>query len=67
MDAPLFSNKLKLEWKYKARNNTLARRRRSREGRRNTGVAEESRLTRGPVDQYGQLIDEFQCMTVTLI
>ncbi|KAK5922846.1 hypothetical protein CgunFtcFv8_020076 [Champsocephalus gunnari] len=50
---PSLLQQVKTRVEYKARNNTLARRRRSREGRRNTGVAGESRLTRGPVDQYG--------------
>lgn len=44
---------VKTRVEYKTRNNTLARRRRGREGRLHTGVAGESRLTRGPVDQYG--------------
>ncbi|KAJ4921062.1 hypothetical protein JOQ06_026033 [Pogonophryne albipinna] len=50
---PSLLQQVKTRVEYKTRNNTLARRRRSREGRRNTGVAGESRLTRGPVDQYG--------------
>ncbi|KAK5903491.1 hypothetical protein CgunFtcFv8_007268 [Champsocephalus gunnari] len=48
---PSLLQQVKTRVEYKTRNNTLARRRRSR--RRNTGVAGESRLTRGPVDQYG--------------
>ncbi|KAJ4947214.1 hypothetical protein JOQ06_009252 [Pogonophryne albipinna] len=44
---PSLLQQVKTRVEYKTRNNTLARR--SREGRRNTGVAGESRLTRGPV------------------
>ncbi|KAK1904149.1 hypothetical protein KUDE01_011332 [Dissostichus eleginoides] len=50
---PSLLQQVKTRVEYKSRNNTLARRRRGREGRQHTGVAGESRLMRGPVDQYG--------------
>ncbi|KAI9523808.1 hypothetical protein NQZ68_024330 [Dissostichus eleginoides] len=52
---PSLLQQVKTRVEYKSRNNTLARRRRGREGRQHTGVAGESRLMRGPVDQYGVL------------
>ncbi|KAK1885819.1 Sterile alpha motif domain containing protein 3 [Dissostichus eleginoides] len=50
---PSLLQQVKTRVEYKSRNNTLARRRRGREGRQHTGVAGESRLMRGPDDQYG--------------
>ena len=50
---PSLLQQVKTRVEYKTRNNTLARLRRGRGGRQHTEVAGESRLMRGPVDQYG--------------